>query len=141
MSENNHFCVILAGGKGMRLWPCSREVCPKQFVDFFGTGRTLLQQTFDRFAGIVPRDHIYVNTNKDYVHLVREQLPDLNVENLLAEPVHRNTAPSMAWACHRISRRCPDADIIVTPSDQLILDEEAFKQNVNEGFVFVQANN
>lgn len=141
MSENNHFCVILAGGKGMRLWPCSREVCPKQFVDFFGTGRTLLQQTFDRFAGIVPRDHIYVNTNKDYVHLVREQLPELNVENLLAEPVHRNTAPSMAWACHRISRRCPDADIIVTPSDQLILDEEAFKQNVNEGFVFVQANN
>ena len=141
MTENNHFCVILTGGKGMRLWPCSREARPKQFIDFFGTGRTLLQQTFDRFAKIVPHDHIYINTNKDYVHWVREQLPELGADNLLVEPVHRNTAPSVAWTCHRISRRCPDADIIVTPSDQLILNEISFKQNVNEGFDFVQRNN
>lgn len=82
---NNRYCVILAGGKGRRLWPVSREDKPKQFLDFFGTGRTQLQQTFDRFAQIVPPDHIYVNTNQSYLQLVREQLPDLPEDHIMAE--------------------------------------------------------
>ena len=93
---NKDFCVILAGGKGRRLWPVSREEYPKQFIDFFGTGRTQLQQTYDRFARIIPKENIYVNTNQDYAHLVREQLPDLPEHNLMSEPIHRNTAPSVA---------------------------------------------
>ena len=98
----NNYCVILAGGKGRRLWPCSREDRPKQFVDFFGTGRTALQQTYDRFARILPPENIFVNTNEEYADLVREQLPQLDASRMLAEPIHRGTAPSMAWATHRI---------------------------------------
>ena len=102
-SNGNNYCVILAGGKGRRLWPCSRSNYPKQFVDFFGVGHTQLQQTFDRMAKIVPADHIFINTNEEYVQLVKEQLPEVPAERILAEPIHRNTAPSMAWANHRIS--------------------------------------
>ena len=137
-SIDHYYCVILAGGKGRRLWPCSRENNPKQFLDFFGVGRTQLQQTYDRFAAIMPRDHIFVNTNEAYVQLVKEQLPDLAPENMMAEPIHRNTAPSVAWAAHRINHLDPEACIIVSPSDQAIQDEEAFRQNVLEGFAFVE---
>ena len=90
MSDNN-YCVILAGGKGKRLWPCSREERPKQFIDFFGTGRTLLQQAYDRQLKIVPTDHIFVCTNQAYLPWIREQLPDLTEEQILAEPIHRLT--------------------------------------------------
>lgn len=131
------FCVILAGGKGRRLWPCSREEYPKQFIDFFGTGRTQLQQTYDRFARIIPRENIYINTNQDYAHLVREQLPELAPDHLMAEPIHRNTAPSVAWACHRVLRECSDANLIVSPSDMDVHNEEAFQENIREGLDFV----
>ena len=131
------FCVILAGGKGRRLWPCSREEYPKQFIDFFGTGRTQLQQTYDRFARIIPRENIYINTNQDYAHLVREQLPELAPDHLMAEPIHRNTAPSVAWACHRVLRECGDANLIVSPSDMDVHNEEAFQENIREGLDFV----
>lgn len=134
---DNAFCVILAGGKGRRLWPCSREEYPKQFIDFFGTGRTQLQQTYDRFARIIPREHIYINTNQDYAHLVREQLPELAEDNLMVEPIHRSTAPSVAWACHRVGRVCPTANLIVSPSDQAVHNEEAFRENIIEGLQFV----
>ena len=136
-SNGNNYCVILAGGKGRRLWPCSRSNYPKQFVDFFGVGRTQLQQTFDRMAKIVPTDHIYINTNEEFVQLVKEQLPEVPAERILAEPIHRNTAPSMAWANHRISMLNPDACIIATPSDQAIFNEDAFRENVLEGLAFV----
>ena len=136
-NEDNNYCVILAGGKGRRLWPCSRNACPKQFIDFFGMGRTQLQQTYDRMAKIVPADHIYINTNEDYVDLVRGQLPDVPSERIMAEPIHRNTAPSIAWANHRISMRNPNACIIATPSDQAVFNEEAFCKNVKEGLQFV----
>ncbi len=131
------YCVILAGGKGRRLWPNSREEYPKQFIDFFGSGRTFLQQTFDRLAAIIPREHIYVNTNEAYRSLVVEQLPELPAENLLAEPIHRNTAPSVAWACHRILKRDSEANIIVSPSDYEVQNEEAFRENIMEGLRFV----
>ena len=134
------FCVILAGGKGRRLWPCSREEYPKQFIDFFGTGRTQLQQTYDRFARVLPRENIFVNTNEVYAHLVREQLPELDEVHLMAEPIHRNTAPSVAWACHRVLMICPDANLIVSPSDQDVHDEDAFRENLREGLEFVTHN-
>ena len=100
-----------------------------------------MQQTFDRMAKIVPADHIYINTNEEYVDLVKEQLPEVSADNILAEPIHRNTAPSMAWANHRISMMNPNACIIATPSDQAIFNEEAFRKNVFEGLAFVAENN
>ena len=137
---NNNYCVILAGGKGRRLWPCSREEFPKQFIDFFGVGRTQLQQTYDRFAKILPPDHIFVNTNQPYADLVREQLPELPEQNLMSEPIYRNTAPSVAWAAHRIKFFCRNANLIVAPSDHAVQKEEAFKQNIYEGLEFVSNN-
>lgn len=137
MIKDRNYCIILAGGKGRRLWPCSRETYPKQFIDFFGTGRTQLQQTFDRFTSIVPQENIYICTNKEYGHLVKEQLPKLPESNILAEPIHRNTAPSVAWACYKISKSCADANIIISPSDQAIFNETAFERNVISGFDFI----
>lgn len=138
--ENNNYCVILAGGKGRRLWPCSREEEPKQFLDFFGVGRTQLQQTYDRFAKIIPKENIFINTTQQYIHFVVDQLPDVDGNHIMAEPVHRNTAPSVAWAWHRIQRLNPKANIIVTPSDQTVMKEDAFRDNVMEGLDFVAKN-
>ena len=138
--SEKHFCVILAGGKGRRLWPCSREQKPKQFIDFFGTGRTQLQQAYDRMVRIVPRENIYISTQVEYSHWVTDQLPELPADNVLAEPVARNTAPSVAWAAFRISHICPNAQIIILPSDQAVFGDEAFERNVKECFDFVEQN-
>lgn len=135
--SDSQYCVILAGGKGKRLWPCSREATPKQFIDFFGTGRTLLQQTYDRMLKVVPPNNIFISTNQAYLDLVQQQLPDIPENRILAEPIHRNTAPSVAWAAHRIIRFNPDANLLVTPSDQMIQDEDAFVSDIQEGFAFV----
>ncbi len=137
---NNNYCVIMAGGKGKRLWPCSREQHPKQFIDFFGTGRTLLQQTFDRMRQLLPIDHIYINTSTMYLDLVREQLPEVEPNHIMAEPIHRNTAPSVAWACHRINHINSNACLLAIPSDQMVLNEQQFCTNVAEGFDFVASN-
>ena len=110
--------MILAGGKGRRLWPCSREARPKQFLDFFSTGRTLLQQTYDRMSAFIPAGNIYVSTNRIYTSLVEEQLPGLPKENILSEPIFRNTAPSLAWATYRIFHANEGARLVVVPSDQ-----------------------
>ncbi len=136
----NNYCVILAGGKGRRLWPCSRETRPKQFIDFFGTGRTQLQQTFDRFCKILPQENIFINTNATYENLVKEQLPEVAADHIMPEPIYRNTAPSMAWAAHRIAKINPEANIIVSPSDQAVFNEDAFKQNIMDGLQFVTRN-
>lgn len=138
--QNKNYCVILAGGKGRRLWPCSREDKPKQFVDFFGTGRTQLQHTYDRFAQIIPEENIYVVTNETYADLTMQQLPHLAPDHLLAEPLHRGTAPSMVWATHRIIHTCDDARIIITPSDLTIIGEKKFKECINRAFEFVASN-
>uniref|UniRef100_A0AB33ITG8 Mannose-1-phosphate guanylyltransferase n=1 Tax=Prevotella sp. GTC17253 TaxID=3236793 RepID=A0AB33ITG8_9BACT len=137
----NNYCVILAGGKGRRLWPCSREKLPKQFIDFFGTGLTQLQQTYERVSRIFPLDHIFVNTNAEYADLVREQLPQLPSDNLMAEPIWRNTAPSVAWAAHRIGHINPNANLLVTPSDQIVFREDVYRKNILEGLDFVSQNN
>ena len=137
-NNSNLFCVILAGGKGKRLWPSSRMDMPKQFMDFFGTGRTQLQMTYDRFVKILPHNNIYVCTCKEYEQMAHGQLTELPSENILVEPVNRNTAPSVAWAGRRIRREHgADANIIVTPSDQLVLNEEVFRQNVLDGLQYV----
>ena len=140
LTEKNNFCVILAGGRGRRLWPASRNAHPKQFIDFFGTGKTLLQTTFSRFSRILPIENIYICTCKEYLHLVKEQLPELPEHNIMLEPVHRNTAPSVTWAAMRILRRDPHANVIVTPSDQLVIDEESFFRSMNVGIGYVAEN-
>lgn len=137
MTSDNNYCLILAGGVGRRLWPCSRSNFPKQFIDFFGAGRTQLQQTYDRMAKIIPHEHIYINTHIDYMDVVRQQLPEVPYDHILAEPVNRNTAPSVAWACYRLHRENADANIIVVPSDQVVMREETFGENVLQGLEFV----
>ena len=138
--SNQNYCIILAGGMGRRLWPASRKEYPKQFLDFFGTGRTQLQTTYDRFARLLPTENIYVCTCKDYLHLVKEQLPELTDVRILVEPVHRNTAPSVAWANMRIKRINPDANIVITPSDQMVMNEEKFERSLETGIGYVAEN-
>ncbi len=122
----NLYCVILAGGKGRRLWPESTPHLPKQFIDFFGTGRTQIQQTYDRFRNFLPADHILISTHADYADMVRRQLPDVPADNILAEPIWRNTAPSVAWGAFRASQFNPDATVIVAPSDHMVIDQQKF---------------
>ena len=122
--NNNNYCVILAGGRGRRLWPCSRDKHPKQFVDLFGTGRTQIQATFDRFCKIMPKENIFVCTNTDYAALVKEQLPELPDDNIIYEPVNRGTAPCVAWAVMKINVRNADACVTISPSDELVLNEQ-----------------
>ena len=139
-TESRNFCVILAGGRGRRLWPASRNAYPKQFMDFFGTGKTMLQTTVDRFCKILPKENIYICTCREHLPIVKEQLPCLTDENILVEPIHRNTAPTVAWANMRILRRNPEANIIVSPSDQLVIDEESFFRSVTVGLGYVSEN-
>ena len=138
ITDKRNYCVILAGGRGRRLWPVSREQYPKQFVDLFGTGRTQLQATFDRFAKLLPTDNIYICTCKEYLEIVKEQLPDIPDNHIMVEPIHRNTAPSVAWAGMRIHHENPEANIIVSPSDQLVLDEVSFTHSVDVGMGYVR---
>lgn len=136
-AKDVNYCVILAGGIGSRLWPVSRKELPKQFLDWFGTGRTLLQQTYDRFRKIIDAKHIFIVTNEHYADLVREQLPDVAQDRILKEPIRRNTLPSVAWATTCISHLCPHGNVIVSPADQLILEENNFDNDVLKGLDFV----
>ncbi len=120
----------MAGGAGSRFWPISRSAQPKQFLDILGTGKTLLQQTFERFTGIIPKENIFVFTNDMYRGLVREQLPDLPEAQIVGEPVMRNTAPCLAYASHKIAMINPKASIVVSPSDHLVMDNEVFKKDI-----------
>jgi mannose-1-phosphate guanylyltransferase len=128
--NNNNFCVIMAGGIGARFWPMSRTTHPKQFIDILGTGQTLIQQTFNRFARICPKENILIVTNELYEDLVRQQIPEIPENNILLEPAMRNTAPCIAYANYKIHAINPNANIIVAPSDHLILKEEEFLQDV-----------
>jgi len=137
---NHNYCILLAGGVGKRLWPVSRERKPKQFIDFFGIGKTLLQLTFERFAAFLPVENIYISTFAEYVDTVRKQLPQLPAENILAEPTQLSTAPAAAWATWRIARRDPEACFVATPADQFITGEQAFAQEITEGLDFVRTH-
>lgn len=137
MNNENNYCVIMGGGIGSRFWPFSRKTLPKQFLDFFGTGRSLLQQTFDRFKKIIPVENILVVTNDMYADLVKTQLPELAQEQILLEPTRRNTAPCIAWASYHIRAINPNANMVVAPSDHLILKEDEFLDVVQKGLLYV----
>jgi mannose-1-phosphate guanylyltransferase len=137
MENSNNYCVIMAGGIGSRFWPLSTSEKPKQFLDILGIGRTLLQLTFDRFVKIVPRENFLVVTSESYKDLVLSQLPSLHLSQVLSEPLRRNTAPCIAYATYKILNRCPDANIIVAPSDHLIVKEDYFLNEIEKGLNFV----
>lgn len=128
--KKHTYCVIMAGGIGSRFWPMSRTAYPKQFLDFLGLGRTLIQQTFDRFLPLCPVENILVVTNAQYAPIVKEQLPQLKDEQVLLEPSRRNTAPCIAYANHVIAQRDPEARIIVAPSDHLVMKEAEFHDTI-----------
>lgn len=130
----------MCGGIGSRFWPYSRANMPKQFIDFLGTGRSLLQMSYDRILPFVPKENIVVVTNALYASTVMEQLPDIAPENILLEPARRNTAPCIAWAAYHIASRDPEASMIVTPSDHLITRESIFAEVVENGLKFVEDN-
>ena len=130
----------MAGGVGSRFWPLSRQGRPKQFLDILGTGRTLIQQTFDRFTSFMPVENIIVVTSIRYKDLVKEQLPELKSEQILLEPLRRNTAPCVAYAYNKIMLKDPNANLIVAPSDHLILKEEEFVRQIKKGLDFVSNN-
>lgn len=136
----NNFCVIMAGGIGSRFWPSSRNNKPKQFLDFFGTGRSLLQMTFDRFSKIVPTENILIVSNQLYKDLILEQLPQIEEDQVLLEPMRRNTAPCIAYAVSRIKAINMDANIVVAPSDHLIMKEDEFFNTIKTGLEYT-ANN
>lgn len=133
----NHV-VIMAGGIGSRFWPLSTPEYPKQFIDILGVGRTLIQLTYDRFAGIVPDQNVWVVTNAKYVDIVREQLPMIPAENILAEPAARNTAPCIAWACWCIRQKDADANVVVTPSDAIVMNTAEFKRVIENSLSFTE---
>lgn len=137
---NQNYCVIMAGGVGSRFWPFSRNDRPKQFLDFFGTGRSLIQMTFDRFRQVVPAENILIVSNVIYKQTILEQLPEINENQILLEPHRRNTAPCIAYAMSRISAMTDNANIIVAPSDHLILKENDFLDTIRQGLDFVEKN-
>lgn len=126
MERCNKYCIIMAGGIGSRFWPISRNSKPKQFLDILGTGSTFLQETFNRFSKIMPKENILVVTSEIYAELVQEQLPHITSDNILLEPCRRNTAPCIAYATYKLYRNNPNAVVVVAPSDHLILNEESF---------------
>lgn len=128
--------VIMAGGTGSRLYPVSTPERPKQFLDLLGCGKSLIQLTYERFLAADPDARFWVVTSARYVHFVREQLPDIPAERILAEPEARNTAPCIAYACWKIKKRCPGADIVVTPADAYVPDRQAFALTVRTALGF-----
>jgi mannose-1-phosphate guanylyltransferase len=136
----DNYAVIMAGGIGSRFWPMSKTSYPKQFHDVLGTGRTLIQMTFDRFKDICPDENILIVTNEMYKDLVMEQLPSITENQVLCEPSRRNTAPCIAYACYKINAMNAQANIIVAPSDHLILKEDVFTETINIAIGQAQAN-
>ena len=121
----NHI-VIMAGGIGSRFWPMSTSEYPKQFIDVMGVGKSLIQLTVERFKDICPKENFWVVTSEKYVDIVKEQLPQIPAQHILAEPEARNTAPCIAYACWKIRKEFPQANIVVTPSDALVIDTAEF---------------
>lgn len=136
----NNYALIMAGGIGSRFWPISRTTHPKQFIDILGTGKTLIQQTFERFSKIVPEENIFILTNEIYSDLVLKQIPGIDRSRILCEPVMRNTAPCIAYGCHKIQKLNPKAAIVVTPSDHLILNTEEFISCINKSLKTASEN-
>ena len=130
----------MAGGIGSRFWPLSTPEFPKQFIDILGCGRSLIQLTVDRFKGICPESNFWVVTNQAYVDIVKEQIPGIPAEHILAEPAARNTAPCIAWACWSIKREDPEANVVVTPSDAVVMNPEEFRRVIGGALAFTSGH-
>lgn len=135
--SNNHL-IIMAGGIGSRFWPISTKECPKQFIDILGCGKSLLQETVERFKNICPAENVWIVTSDKYAEITKEHLPDIPETNILLEPCRRNTAPCIAYAAWRILKQNPDANIIVTPSDHNVSDKEDFRRVISEALEFIK---
>ena len=138
---NHNHIVIMAGGVGSRFWPLSTPDYPKQFIDILGCGRTLIQLTVDRFRGVSLMENFWVVTNAKYVDIVEEQLPGIPKSHILAEPEARNTAPCIAWACWKIKAEDENANIVVTPSDAVVMDPDEFRRVIKNALVFTADKN
>lgn len=139
--NNNQFCVIMAGGVGSRFWPISRRQRPKQFLDVLGTGKSLLRATFERFANIIPTENILVATNTAYRDMVLEEIPEIDSSQVLCEPMGKNTAPCIAYAAMHIRALSPEATMVVSPSDHLIINEHHFCEVIQQCMDFVEEKN
>jgi len=128
--NKNLYVALMAGGVGTRFWPYSRNSHPKQFLDVMGTGKSLLRSTYERFLPLCPPENIFVVIHEEHLALTLEQLPELNESQILAEPMRKNTTPCIAYACHKIAKINPDAVLVVSPSDHLILNESDFQQTI-----------
>ena len=137
MKNNKHYVAIMAGGIGSRFWPKSRTAFPKQFLDILHTGRTLIQSTYDRYASFIAPENIFVVTSVEYIDIVRQQLPELLPENILAEPSRKNTAPCVAYISYKLQKKDPESLLICAPADHLILDGPAFTKVCLEAYEFV----
>jgi mannose-1-phosphate guanylyltransferase len=139
-NKNNTYVLIMAGGVGSRFWPKSRNHFPKQFIDILGIGKSLLQLTYERFEKICPKENIYILSNLQYLGLIQEQLQGIEVSNVLLEPSRNNTAPCIAYASYKILKQNPDANIVVAPSDHLILKETEFLYKISQALDYTAAN-
>jgi mannose-1-phosphate guanylyltransferase len=137
MKNKHHYVAIMAGGIGSRFWPMSRTSFPKQFLDVLNTGKTLIQWTYDRYTKFIPEENIFIVTSEEYVDIVKKQLPNLPVENILAEPSKKNTAPCIAYISFKLAQIDPEACFIVAPSDHLILEQENFEKISLQALDFV----
>lgn len=138
--NKNYFGVIMAGGVGTRFWPLSKTSLPKQFIDILGTGETLIQKTFNRLSKICPKKNIFIVTNFIYKDIVLEQLSDITQNQVLCEPMRRNTAPCIAYANYKIAQINPDAKIVVCPSDHIIINEDNFVEIINSALEAAEKN-
>jgi mannose-1-phosphate guanylyltransferase len=135
--NKHHYVAIMAGGIGSRFWPMSRSNFPKQFLDILHIGKTLIQQTYERYSKLVPKENIYIVTSQDYVSIVKQQLEKLPEENILAEPSRKNTAPCIAYIAFKLMKKDPKAVMIAAPSDNLILDTDEFVKTATKALDFV----
>lgn len=133
---NHTYVAIMAGGVGSRFWPASREARPKQFMDISGEGKSLLRLTFERFLHLTSAENIFIVTNAQYRDLVREQLPELSANQVLCEPSRNNTAPCIAYTAFKLQALDPEANLVIVPSDHLILNEPLFLDNLRKGLAF-----
>lgn len=140
MTNPNYYCVIMAGGMGTRFWPMSNSKVPKQFLDIFGEGKTLIQKTYDRFTKICPKENIYIVTGKMYYDITKQQLPEIQDKQIILEPFRRNTAPCIAYANYKIKAINPNAVIVVAPSDHIIIKEDVFTTVIEQGMQAVSEN-
>ena len=136
MRQTDVHVIIMAGGVGSRFWPMSTPSYPKQFIDVMGMGRSLIQLTVDRLKPICPVEHMWVVTNEKYISIVKEQIPDMPTDNILAEPEARNTAPCIAYACWKIQKQHPDANIVVTPSDALVINTTEYQRVLSKALSY-----